>query len=102
MATPKTTATKSVSPLAAIWGRDDKEVSAARLATAEKRISVNAQKTVLDLEESVSAYEIKLETTLGRSLTNHCFTSIVNAKADLTEAQERLALAVAAQKEFLG
>tara|TARA_R110002153_G_scaffold7380_8_gene33170 strand:- start:13493 stop:13801 length:309 start_codon:yes stop_codon:yes gene_type:complete len=102
MATPKTKATKSVSLLAAIWGRDDKEVSAARLATAEKRISVNAQKAVLDLEESVSAYEIELETTLDLSLTNHSFTEIVNAKADLTDAQDRLALAVTAQKEFLG
>ena len=97
-----TAASKSVSTLAAIWGRDDKEVSAARLATAEKRICVNAQKTILDLEESVSAFEIALEVTLGSALGTHCFTSIVNAKADLTDAQERLELAVAAQKEFLG
>ena len=97
-----TAASKSVSTLAAIWGRDDKEVSAARLATAEKRISVNAQKTILDLEESVSKAELVLGKVLERALVDHNFTEIVNADTAVAEAEEALALAVAAQEKFLG
>jgi len=103
MATPKTaTANKSVSALATVWGRSDKEQSAAELLAAIERIDVNAQKTILDLKQGVSKAKTSRDIAINDAMYSHDFTSIVNADTAVLEAEELLEVAVAAKAKFLG
>lgn len=103
MATPKTaTATKSDLTLQAVWGRSEKEQSAAELQSAIERIDVNAQKTILDLKQAVSKAKTRRDKAIDEAMYSHDFTGIVNADTAVSEAEELLAVAVAAKAKFLG